>query len=636
MASSRVAARRRGRIDRIGLLWVGLALLAGCTGGPSGAPTPATSSGQVSGDGAPSAAPPTAYDAELANVAPDGSRTVDSALRLFAMAFGAIPGVEVARPTTPIRSGTFALAEVEAHWDELTADQQAAVQRLIAPPPDATTIVLPPMESASGVRYAAAALPVEVGRPVSAAVAPDIVAALEAAAIDIRERIAAKLGSLLPGPATLVVTGADPGLLGLATQDFSGGTYQSCTVTLYGPATTAEPIVMTNTLAHELFHCFEAAGAQTQAAWQARRGWWVEGGAEWVGDVIGGQDLSLTAYWAEYLTVPRVPLLARTYDAEGFFAHLDEIGTSPWSVFPAIFAAPDDAARFVAAGAKSEAFLDSWPSGVLREPARGRAWDTTGPGITDDAVEPEAVTVASGGEADVSVPAYAGAVFSVQVTADVVLFAMLGHARLSDGRIDTTALTTAAFCTRPGGCPSTCPDGSPLPQELPPLAMPAMLALTGGGAQASGTLNAMSLDEFCKTIPRPPSDPVWLYLDEVGLRIDAVSCTGPQGSWSGLLRWGSLPGTDTGYLPDKLQPYLDLPIAFEIVETSAVATVKGSKTIGGVAWKVSFDLTFTLNPAWDHVSVIGSDTVTIGRVPTTAPLSYPDIPLQPAPAGRCP
>jgi hypothetical protein len=103
-----------------------------------------------------------------------------------------------------------------------------------------------------------------------------------------------------------------------------------------------------------------------------------------------------------------------------------------------------------------------------------------------------------------------------------------------------------------------------------------------------------------------------------------------------VLRWGSVPGTNTGYLPDPTQPYLDMPIAFTLSTGSAHTTVTGTKTIGGVAWTISFDLTFTLSTSGDTVSITGSDTGRMPSVPVTAQLSYPDVPIQAAPTGRCP
>jgi hypothetical protein len=237
----------------------------------------------------------------------------------------------------------------------------------------------------------------------------------------------------------------------------------------------------------------------------------------------------------------------------------------------------------------------------------------------------------------VAVTPYSGAVFALNVSADVLLVSIEGHVRLSDGQIDTTGpFTSVMFCTKSGGCPKTCPDGSPLPQALTPLGQASVLAIDGAANGAAGDLQGTTLEALCRTSPSAPPSTARIYLDKVGIRIDAVSCTGPFGSYEGTLRWGSMPGTNTGYLPYPPMPYLDLPIAFAISGSSGHATVTGTKTIGGVPWTIEFDLTFTLNGAGDKVSITGSDTARLPTIPTTAAMSYPDVPITEAPAGRCP
>ncbi|MEA2674357.1 MAG: hypothetical protein QOI92_1549, partial [Chloroflexota bacterium] len=195
-----------------------------------------------------------------------------------------------------------------------------------------------------------------------------------------------------------------------------------------------------------------------------------------------------------------------------------------------------------------------------------------------------------------------------------------------------------------GGCPPTCPDGSPLPEELPPLEAASVLALSAGTEATTATLVGTSLDSFCAK-PSPPPGPqaIRLFLDKAGLRIDAVSCTGAFGAWSGILRWGSIPGTDTGYLPYRPKPYVDIPITWTVTGTTGHAKVTGSFTTGSVVpgkagrHGIVFDLTFQLNAAGTAMTVTGSDTGDIdGASLGTEQLSYPDNALEPAPAGRCP
>ena len=84
-----------------GLALAGVLLVAasaGCSASNTTAQpaTPgSTASGSSTSPGA-TAPPETPWEHELDNLQPDGTRSLESALRLFAMAFGPIPGVDVA------------------------------------------------------------------------------------------------------------------------------------------------------------------------------------------------------------------------------------------------------------------------------------------------------------------------------------------------------------------------------------------------------------------------------------------------------------------------------------------------------------------------------------------------------------
>src|SRR5690606_2055096 len=109
----------------------------------------------------------------------------------------------------------------------------------------------------------------------------------------------------------------------------------------------------------------------------------------------GGTRLS-GDWWDEYLRDPSAPLYGRDYDAIGFFAHLTESGVDVWSRAVPILEGFENEPAFEAAWADSSTFLESWPSGALRSPDRGSAWDTTGPGITAEAARPVEVSLADG------------------------------------------------------------------------------------------------------------------------------------------------------------------------------------------------------------------------------------------------
>ena len=163
----------------------------------------------------------------------------------------------------------------------------------------------------------------------------------------------------------------------------------SCTILLTkkGQAMTGKALF--SILVHELVHCYQGTVTSIEQM-QAMEPWRMEGFANWAAEVVVGGSGRPEAdmHWRAYLDHPEVGLFKRTYDAIGFFAHLDETGIDPWTLFaPMVKASSNEAAWSVAVGNgdAAERFLMSWPTGFAREPARGMAWDFTGPGIPLDA-----------------------------------------------------------------------------------------------------------------------------------------------------------------------------------------------------------------------------------------------------------
>ncbi len=138
-----------------------------------------------------------------------------------------------------------------------------------------------------------------------------------------------------------------------------------------------------STVAHEVFHCFQADDYASIQAWGHAPGWLIEGQAEWVGDTIAPVGNGGDGWWIDYLTDIAKVLFARDYDAIGFYAHMAESGINPWGRFDAMLKAAGNPAAY--ATAVSNAFRDDWASSLARPPAFGPGWDTTGPDIPSDA-----------------------------------------------------------------------------------------------------------------------------------------------------------------------------------------------------------------------------------------------------------
>ncbi len=136
------------------------------------------------------------------------------------------------------------------------------------------------------------------------------------------------------------------------------------------------------TIAHEVFHVFQALMSGTLANFN-RPGdaWLVEGSATWVESVLVHDAPAAYQWWGTYLDSPSVSLLNRTYSAVGFFGHLASSGISPWARFRAMFAATSNAAAYSAATGGDTSLISSEASVFFREPALGAEWDQEGTNV---------------------------------------------------------------------------------------------------------------------------------------------------------------------------------------------------------------------------------------------------------------
>ena len=555
----------------------------------------------------------TPYGKALANLSEDGTRTLDSALQLFAIAIAPLPGVDAPTDTTGVTSGTLALKNVLAVYDQLSPEQKAVV--------DAARL---PSDSAQN-----ASVPAGFAQSRRDVIADLVVALVK----QYRADIAAKVGDI-PGPIDVSVIPLKKDF-GQADPKFAGGVYSGCRVKI-DAINQADLTVIANTVAHEVFHCFEAAEAKTLTLWNATGDWLVEGAAEWVGADVTKPDGTEMKWWRDYLTKSTTPLFAWTYQAIGFFSHLDETGTSPWSVFPAMFAAGGNAAAFAASGAAADPFMTSWGSGFYRDPARGVAWDTTGPGISADQTTPMSLKVSNGDNLPVSAGPYRHASYALFITADIVIVQGNGFVRLNDGTTDIPKVTSERYCTRSGGC-GKCPDGTPLPDNPSPLAPDPLIAVSSADQQSSGTIIGLSIEDYCKA-----HTAVWVHLDRpaatgvlAGTVVELYGCDGPFGTWNGVLRSG---GLDDG--AGFTVAFSDIPVSFafagfgaQTVHTTANGNVP--TPIGNITLDLELDV--AIDTVGSGLSITGQGTAGSSIISVTDFLASPlgSLQIEPAPAGSC-
>jgi hypothetical protein len=271
------------------------------------------------------------------------------------------------------------------------------------------------------------------------------------------------------------------------------------------------------TMAHELFHCFQFDLRGTDA-WKSMPFWVQEGTADWAATTIDPSPFDLDNDFLElgkYFGHPRESLFNRSYDASGFWGHLQDVNGDLWDVLPKVIRADDSRAAFVAAGADDGAVLDTWASSYLRNPTgdAGEAWQMHSPMVppasNQDQLDSLPVPILQlSGQAHVWANPYTVIDYhfaSMPADEPLMNIKLHGYGRLSVPH-NYTHLSDAWFCVDPAGC--KCPPDTTA--ELPsaqPLETDAYLAITGDPDDpdgSSGEITFHKLDEFCHKKQKPP------------------------------------------------------------------------------------------------------------------------------------
>ena len=447
--------------------------------------------------------PATALGKVLEQIRPDGTLSKQTALQAFAVAFGPLPGVTVpSGKRSVIPSGTEIALWVEHYAPQLTGRQRRVVdERLGIPPP--------------GSAYVA-----DYGDP---GFHPNAV--LQGWADGWAKDYTALLGHTLAlkivagDTTTYVPPKKGTGVVLADTVPFklkgnTSGLPDICRIRMTQDGLAYPTAERKFTIAHEVFHCFQE-DLRGQDAWNPPPLWVAEGTADWAAATVdpGPWDpVGFQPGWLEldkYLANPAQPLFERSYDASGFWGHLEDVTFDVWKVLPAVITAGSSDAAFKASGADDGAVLTSWASSMVRPSGGdgGRPWHMFSPTQPPDDPTVTTPVAALAGDGKVSAPPYTLSNYKLHDVPNMPLVnvAIDGWARLST-KFNYTVLSDNWFCIEGQDC--TCPEGSTgtVPDYLP-LDSDAYLAVTGdpdGGAGSSGHVTYHSLDEFCKQPPPPP------------------------------------------------------------------------------------------------------------------------------------
>jgi hypothetical protein len=460
---------------------------------------------------------PSAWQSVLGQIKEDGSVSKDTALAAFAVAIGPVPGgTAPAGAADTIPSGTLAVSWVFSHWGELNAGQRAAVFTALGIQAE------PRRDVRSTPRNAPAAYTPSIGKepkkqnPHVPCLKADSAGAekYRAWVPGIEQAISAKLGRPLTIDKTtyLAVNSKDLAMPALmytyaCEQTNPGNKVTGCTIHINPNAVSGkfDDDMVRSFLIHEYVHCylFDKFGF----VYGEMPAWYLEGAPSWAMSVLGVANDRLSGMWTDYLDTPDKPLTQRSYDGVGFFAHLAETGTDPWSVMDKIGAAmaggKGTAGGWKAAGV-TPSFLDSWGGGPVQGRYPGAAWTSKGPNLPPYTPPLTNASIGDGGTLQVTAKAYASAVRRLDVDASVLLVTTgpgtAGRISLGNGA-DSPLGAGSPFCTVANcACPADSPGAGTTFTQI--AGGQQYLGLTGGNKAGSVAMVGMSLPDFCQKPPQ--------------------------------------------------------------------------------------------------------------------------------------
>jgi hypothetical protein len=504
------AVRIRGALG-CGLIVVLGVSASACASGSSKSASPG---GSATTTAPTSTVPNDSWTRLLRQVNADGTVSLPTALSAFALAIGPVPGGTVPAGPRPasLESGSLAVDWVFAHWSELTPAQRRTVfADLGAQPVDPNELTAAGNGPSNGVQLAKAVISPAIKCPAeSSSSAGSYVAQVP----KLVSELASHLGTPLHAKVYVIFNSApskEPGedsimyTYGCSGTSIATGAVNNCAIHLTVLVTHYSDHDQTSFLTHELEHCFlfAAVGAATYSM----PAWYVEGSATWAEATLSGGDTIAVDNWKEYVNNSLITLLKRTYDALGFFAHMQETGIDTWhALMPMARAlvksgnAPG--AAWDAAGVSvNQTFLDNWGAGFVQGDYPGTPWLTTMPGMPRGVANLDEVSLNNGQTLKITALPAAAASDRVDVHADVVQFTGLANGRVSLGGGKDVTLEAARadpYCTLPADkckCPADSIHANTVFRHMD--RGTEYLGATGGLADTAAAMAGESLADYC-------------------------------------------------------------------------------------------------------------------------------------------
>jgi hypothetical protein len=474
--------------------------------------------------------PTTAWAKVLARVGPDGRVSTQTALEAFALAIGPLPGVKVpSGPHGTIESGDLAVDWALALLPKLSPELRRAIDRDLGLRDGSRTTA-----GASGSPKLACSRLTNFG---NSKFHPSATLTAEAKHWAAVEGNGAHLDHQL---GLCIVAGkySEP----LPDGDWedslpvgAGGAFSEVGPYCWIRVTPGlVPRLAYMDLAHEVFHCFEFNLDDDEFA---EPGWVSDGLAEWASDSVNGQDF--TGWISGYLTTPATELFDRTYDAVGFWGHVQDIVGGLWRRVQQILDAHDPTETYIeAVGPGNEGFLDTWGSSLFNGPGGGSPWEMVSP-VGPQKRSETVINVLNNNLTDLYVNQYATGQYWILGNPNTPLIHVQigGPARLSQ-HDNYTDLRDAWFCTDssctcPPGTTGTPPASQPLPSDYT-TGYAVALGVTGlpESNGTFGTVDPYPLSEYCHPEQCPLGPAGAITLRAAGVTADDTPTTcGIAGSY---------------------------------------------------------------------------------------------------------
>jgi hypothetical protein len=427
----------------------------------------------------------------------DGTVPLRTALQAFGYLFGPLPGVPAPEgkpdPADFRVSGSGPIRWVLSHWDELTDAQRKAFLEKTIPPDDP-----PGLRRAQGDKARATAvlnarmgeLYQEIGRRLQVAVrAPRL------HVVDFQKDKAPDVRAW-----TFVL--AEGEILLSAEYDsvyLNGGPAATCDIyvppSAWNRSTSSVPADISQTLAHEITHCYQGFLYPNMDLQRHAPKWFVEGAADYVGSVIAG--VAPAPIWQMYLATP-APLFDRSYTAMGYWFHLDHLGRDLWPPFATIWrGALGNNEAYAAVGGDLDDVYDTWASSQLRNGGFGDPWEVHGIDVTGDFPPRATLTAAH----PVDAPAFdVRAVKLDPGAADGELIVRLSAGqpiRVHDSEsFEEVHVTEGDYCL---GAKCVCPKDTELEgKKFQQVTAPLWLGVPGGEVGTQAVTDTVSLMDYCR------------------------------------------------------------------------------------------------------------------------------------------